>query len=117
MSGALGRVPGLLLPAPALPWRLAAAGYVLVDATLGAIAFSSDQARPPVEIAAFLLALPAVVVDDPGDLRARGRGLEPQRRDARPADVAGDADVHRPLRRHGPPERDGRVAGLVLLPT
>ena len=65
MSGALGRVPGLLLPAPALPWRVAAAGYVLVDATLGAIAFSSDQARPPVEIAAFLLALPAVVVTIP----------------------------------------------------
>ena len=65
MSGALRQVPGLLLPAPALPWRLLAVGYVLVDATLGAVAFSSDQGHPHTELAAFVLALPAVVATIP----------------------------------------------------
>lgn len=54
-------VRALFRPLPTLPWRMAAATYVLVEATLGAIAFSSDVARPPVEIAAFVLALPALV--------------------------------------------------------
>ena len=55
-------VRGRFLPAPALPWRLAAVGYVLVDAVLGALAFSSEQAHPAVEVAAFVLVLPAVIV-------------------------------------------------------
>ena len=58
-------VRALIQPLPSLPWRMAAATYVLVDGTLGAIAFSSDVARPPVEIAAFALALPALVATIP----------------------------------------------------
>jgi hypothetical protein len=59
-------VRGTSLRLPPLPWRLVAVGYVLVDTILGAVAFSSDRDRPTVEVAAFLLALPAVVVTIPG---------------------------------------------------
>jgi len=53
---------GSLFRRPPLAWAVVAVVYVLVDAGLGAIAFSSDDARPAIEIAAFVLALPAVVV-------------------------------------------------------
>jgi hypothetical protein len=44
---------------------LVAVGYVLLEAVLGAIAFSSDTDHPRVEIAAFVLALPMVVATLP----------------------------------------------------
>lgn len=48
-----------------IAWRLVALLYVLVDAGLGAAAFAEDQARAPVEIAAFLLLLPTLLVSIP----------------------------------------------------
>jgi hypothetical protein len=50
---------------PTLPWRLAGGGYVLLEAVLGAIAFSSETDHPRVEVAAFVLALPMVVATLP----------------------------------------------------
>jgi hypothetical protein len=59
------RLPRLLLPLPPVALRVVAVGYVLLDAVLGALAFSSDASHPKVEVAAFLLALPMVVVTIP----------------------------------------------------
>jgi uncharacterized membrane protein len=52
------------VPLP-LAARAAALAYVLLVAVLGALSFSSDQARPSVEWPAFLLLLPTVVLTLP----------------------------------------------------
>ena len=103
----------LFLPLPPVVWRVVAAGYVLLEAVLGAIAFSSDADHPKVEVEAFLLALPMVVVTIPvvyvvGAIAWNVRDALPGR-----SDVAGDADLHRALRRDGASQRGGRLARLV----
>jgi biotin transporter BioY len=47
------------------PWLLAATGYVVLEAVLGAVAFSTEDGRPLVEWIAFLLLAPAVIVTFP----------------------------------------------------
>ena len=55
----------LFRPLPPVGWRVLAVGYVLLEAVLGAIAFSSDTDHPRAEVAAFVLALPMVVATIP----------------------------------------------------
>lgn len=50
------------VPWPRRPiWRLVAVTYVALEGVLGAVAFSSVEARPGVEWTAFLLLLPGLV--------------------------------------------------------
>ena len=65
MSGTVVQAKRLFVPLPPLGWRLVALGYVLLEAVLGAIAFSSDHDHARVEVTAFVLALPMVVATIP----------------------------------------------------